>query len=330
MIFCVEDLEKLVALLVKEDYEMGEVICMQGNVGDNFYIIATGEVIVRRVSNGVDEKLATLKNGDYFGEQALLRDDVRQATCSAGTKVSCLTLGRDDFIGLMGTVEDVLADEQLRVADRLASSGSNPSIESIQPGSPSVPRGLGGSESTGAVGSGSAPQSPDGKVGVVDDTVSAPIVQYTLSDFTLGRVLGRGAFGTVKLCKLIATGVSYAIKCQGKAQIVKNNLQGHILSEVKLMNLVQHPFVVELVCTMQDSHYVYFVCELLQGGELFTYLRTVRRLQEPAARFYSASVVNAFEALHKKSIAYRDLKPENLVILYIRCFVHLCVLELIF
>ncbi len=53
--------------------------------------------------------------------------------------------------------------------------------------------------------------------------------------------------------------------------------------------------------------------ELLQGGEFFTYLQRVGRLAENKAVFYAASVVSAFTALHEKKIAYRDLKPENMV-----------------
>lgn len=58
---------------------------------------------------------------------------------------------------------------------------------------------------------------------------------------------------------------------------------------------------------------MYFVLELLLGGELFTHLRNKGKLSEQAARFYAGIVVHAFSSLHSKKIAYRDLKPENLV-----------------
>lgn len=50
------------------------------------------------------------------------------------------------------------------------------------------------------------------------------------------------------------------------------------------------------------------------GGEFFTHLRKLGRLENDAARFYAAQVVLIFEYLHKQSIVYRDLKPENLVL----------------
>ena len=60
--------------------------------------------------------------------------------------------------------------------------------------------------------------------------------------------------------------------------------------------------------------YVYFLLELALGGELFTFLRRREKFDEASARFYIASVVLAFEHMHTKSIAYRDLKPENLIL----------------
>eukprot|EP01016_Furgasonia_blochmanni_P043885 TRINITY_DN602_c0_g2_i2.p2 TRINITY_DN602_c0_g2~~TRINITY_DN602_c0_g2_i2.p2 ORF type:complete len:247 (-),score=55.18 TRINITY_DN602_c0_g2_i2:436-1176(-) len=64
----------------------------------------------------------------------------------------------------------------------------------------------------------------------------------------------------------------------------------------------------------QDERYLYLVLEYVAGGELFTYLRSVGRLESPHAAMYSAQVTLIFEHLHSKNIIYRDLKPENLLI----------------
>jgi serine/threonine protein kinase len=306
-----EDLEKLTALLQKEVHEMGEVICRQGNIGDNFYIIASGEVSVRKATTVTDtgmvnnqsttttttteELVAVLKQGDFFGEQALLRDDVRQATCYATTKVITLTLGREDFITLMGTVDDLLASagSDSDRKDGATSQGGNSPVA--------------GGESKGGHGSVKSNE-VDKALNEQQQTV------YKLEDFEIGRTLGCGAFGRVKVCKLIQTETYYAIKCQSKMQIVRSKLQTHVVNEVTIMRMLDNnPFIIKLFTTMQDNKYVYFVTELLQGGELFTYLRDTKRLQEQTARFFAASVICAFQALHAKSIAYRDLKPENIV-----------------
>jgi serine/threonine protein kinase len=82
---------------------------------------------------------------------------------------------------------------------------------------------------------------------------------------------------------------------------------------MRVMRRLDHPYIAKLYACLQDNHYIYFVLELLQGGELFTHLRNRGKLSEPSARFYAASVVYAFTTLHSQRIAYRDLKPENLV-----------------
>ena len=53
--------------------------------------------------------------------------------------------------------------------------------------------------------------------------------------------------------------------------------------------------------------------ELLPGGEFFNFLQSAGKLSEEKSRFYSAAVVLALGELHRNKIAYRDLKPENMV-----------------
>jgi hypothetical protein len=79
------------------------------------------------------------------------------------------------------------------------------------------------------------------------------------------------------------------------------------------MRMLNHERIGKLYCALQDTRNIYFVLELLQGGEFFTYLQKVGRLSEAKACFYAASVVSAYTALHALKIAYRDLKPENMV-----------------
>jgi len=74
--------------LERETFESGDAIIVQGNTGDNFYIIAEGEVgVFQNKGEKEERKLATLRQGGYFGEKALLKEDLRAASCIAESKV---------------------------------------------------------------------------------------------------------------------------------------------------------------------------------------------------------------------------------------------------
>jgi NADH dehydrogenase len=79
-------------------YQAGDVIIHQGDVGDLFYVIEQGEVeVVREEPDGRETVLTHLREGEYFGEMALLRSAQRNATVRAITAVNVLTLARGDF-----------------------------------------------------------------------------------------------------------------------------------------------------------------------------------------------------------------------------------------
>jgi len=87
-------LESLAAQLVPVEARAGETIVHQGEVGDRFYVVVSGELDVT-----VDGRpLTTQGPGDHFGEIALLRDVPRTATVTAKTETELFALERDDFV----------------------------------------------------------------------------------------------------------------------------------------------------------------------------------------------------------------------------------------
>lgn len=279
------ELEKMTVSLERETYEAGETIIRQGNVGDNFYIIAEGDVGVHRhdPNSNKEEKLTVLHQGGYFGEKALLREDVRQASCIAETKVVCLTLCREDFIDMLGTLDDII-NKKNNSDDAATDADGEKTIAPVNP-----------------------------RLSTDGDKENPFKLDISFDDLELKSTLGCGAFGRVKLCRLKSGDQYYALKCQSKSKIVESGLQEHVLNEMRVMRKINHPFIARLYVSLQDKYNIYFVVELLQGGELFTHLRNRGKLPEQAARFYASIVVYAFSTLHAKKIAYRDLKPENLV-----------------
>jgi len=142
-----------------------------------------------------------------------------------------------------------------------------------------------------------------------------PSTKTPLSQLIRIGMLGQGAFGRVSLVWDESNRQSYALKALSKYEIWKRKQVKHLQSELSVMLLLDHPFLVMLKNTYQDQHNVYFLLEACLGGELFTVLRKWRYFNEDTARFYIACVVEAFDYLHNElHIAYRDLKPENLVL----------------
>ncbi len=135
-----------------------------------------------------------------------------------------------------------------------------------------------------------------------------------LADYEMGETLGTGSFGRVKIAKNKKTGEYVAMKMMKKIEILKSKQADHIANEIKILSMVQHPFVITFGGFTQDDRNLYLDLELINGGELFTYLRGVGRFPIEQARFYICQIICIFDYLHNKDIIYRDLKPENILI----------------
>ena len=91
----------------RDSFTKGDVIVREGEKGDAFYLIEKGTVDVFKKEVGADA-VATLTKGQFFGEKALLSEDVRQATCIASSDVQCLFLMREDFVLMLGDLQQLL------------------------------------------------------------------------------------------------------------------------------------------------------------------------------------------------------------------------------
>ena len=86
--------------------------------------------------------------------------------------------------------------------------------------------------------------------------------------------------------------------------------------ERKVLESIQHPFIVNLRYAFQTETKLYLVMDYIAGGELFQRLDTIpsHQLNYNDCKFYAAQLVLAIEHLHSQSIIYRDLKPENVLL----------------
>jgi len=118
-------IDQLASSLIPVHATAGTEIVREGESGDRFYVLGSGEVDV--LSEGRD--LASLGPGDYFGEIALLRDVPRTATVRAKTDVELYALDRDEFLSAVTGHPASAEAADAVVASRLA--GLRPGVASV-------------------------------------------------------------------------------------------------------------------------------------------------------------------------------------------------------
>jgi len=133
-------------------------------------------------------------------------------------------------------------------------------------------------------------------------------------DFDPIAIIGRGAFGEVRVCKWKETGEVVAMKKMNKSEMEYKNQVAHIRAERDILATATIPWIVELKCSFQDDKYLYLVMEYLAGGDLMTLLMKRDILTEEEAKFYMAESILAVEAVHKLNYIHRDLKPDNILL----------------
>ena len=139
--------------------------------------------------------------------------------------------------------------------------------------------------------------------------------QQEVGEYILGRTLGSGTTGKVKIAVHKETGQQVAIKIIKKSQFeVKPDLQRKIRREVALMRLLDHPHLMKLYDVYESPRHLYMVLEFCEHGELFDYLVSHRRLEPAQAIAFFREIVYGLEYLHAHAICHRDLKPENILL----------------
>jgi serum/glucocorticoid-regulated kinase 2 len=138
------------------------------------------------------------------------------------------------------------------------------------------------------------------------------LVQYT--DFEIVKVIGRGSVGKILLVKFNQDQKYYVMKSIRKDQVISEGLLDNILVEKNILMEGQCEFILSLTYFFQTPERLYFITPFIKGGDLFHKLKTDGFLREDLAKFYAAQIAIALQHLHDLGIAYRDLKPENVLI----------------
>ena len=126
-------------------------------------------------------------------------------------------------------------------------------------------------------------------------------------------VLGKGAYGQVKLVLHVSTHSRYALKVVPKQFQTENGIQA-IKREILLQRQLDHPHVIKLLDYLEDSDSLYLVLEYAASGSLFRRLRRSPSLSETQIRRYFLQTCLGVQYLHSHDIVHRDIKPENLLL----------------
>ncbi|XP_067846715.1 cGMP-dependent protein kinase 2 [Heptranchias perlo] len=290
-----DKLARIVDCLEVEYYDKGDYIIREGEEGSTFFILAKGKVKVTQSTECHIEPqlIKVLQRGDYFGEKALVSDDVRSANIIADENdVECLVIDRETFNQTVGTFEELQnylqgyvaelarGDEKRHAKISTCVRGRAISLEMIQ----------------------------------LKEKVAAFSPTSPFRDLEIITTLGVGGFGRVELVKMKNENVTFAVKCIKKKHIVDTRQQEHIHSEKKILEEACSPFIVRLFCSFKDNKYVYMLLEACLGGEIWSMLRDRGFFDEFTAKFCISCVTEAFDYLHHIGVIYRDLKPENLML----------------
>ncbi|KZV92519.1 kinase-like protein [Exidia glandulosa HHB12029] len=135
-----------------------------------------------------------------------------------------------------------------------------------------------------------------------------------LFHFALLRNIGKGAFGKVRVVQHKQSNELYALKYINKAKCVKMRAVSNIVQERRLLEEIDHPYIVNMRYAFQDDDNCFFVLDLMLGGDLRFHLERLGHLPEEAVRFWIAELSSALDYLHSKRIVHRDLKPDNILL----------------
>ena len=135
-----------------------------------------------------------------------------------------------------------------------------------------------------------------------------------IRNYVLGRSLGVGSFGKVRLAEHLLTNQLTAIKIVNRDRIKTLGVREKINREVRILQRVVHPNIIRLYDVIESPSDIFLVMEYASGGELFDFIVSKGQLAENEARKYFQQIISGVAYCHEHGIAHRDLKPENLLL----------------
>jgi CRP-like cAMP-binding protein len=295
------------------DFSPRSYIVRQGEEGDAFYMITKGSVeVIEEGADGQQSILVQMYEGQFFGELALIYNEPRNASVRAITNVSCMYLSKENFRGCLNdesfkeVLEEVAYQRELYRERRKKIRAKKGKATVRRIGSNQIVAGGSWADSTHAV-----IQTPNLVKTRLEN--GARII----NKYEVRSELGRGAYGTVFLCRHVDTHHEYAMKVidKGRKQLGVGSRAANLRREVAAMKKLRHPNIVTLWEVIDDpkSQHLYMVQEYVECGSVLPEGCPVPPLPASDARPHFIDCLRGLHYLHTHNVIHGDIKPANLI-----------------
>ena len=142
-----------------------------------------------------------------------------------------------------------------------------------------------------------------------------------LSKYEIGQELGKGAYAKVKLAINKITKEKFAIKIYEKEKLNSNSKKSCVFKEIQILRKLNHKNIAKLIEVISTEKQILIVQELIEGISLREYYNNEIRNQkgisihkESIFKKIFYQIFSAMDYIHKKNIAHRDIKLENILL----------------